>query len=99
MWFGRDQFTIETCTCFQENPKESRCLGVFGLSLYTQERELREIFGKYGPVEEVQVVYDHQTGRSRGFAFIYMRNVEDAIDVSSSSLSDRSRFDERGIVR
>jgi len=66
----------------QENPETSRCLGVFGLSLYTQERDLREVFEHYGPVDEVQVVYDHQSGRSRGFAFIYMRNNEDAVEVS-----------------
>lgn len=62
----------------RENPKTSLCLGVFGLSLYTQERDLREAFARYGPIEEIQIVYDHQTGRSRGFAFIYMRNLEDA---------------------
>lgn len=57
-------------------------LGIFGLSLYTGEKELKEMFGKFGPMEEVQVVYDHQTGRSRGFAFIYFEDREDAIDVS-----------------
>ena len=74
---------IELCFLpIKENPEESRCLGVFGLSLYTQERDLREMFTRWGPVEEVQIVYDHQTGRSRGFAFVYMRNYEDASDVS-----------------
>ena len=27
-------------------------------------------------------MYDHQTGRSRGFAFIYYRCTEDAVEVS-----------------
>lgn len=49
--------------------------------MYTQERELRDLFGRYGPVDDVQVVYDHQTGRSRGFAFVYMHNVEDAVEA------------------
>lgn len=40
------------------------------------------MFSKYGPIEQVQVVYDHQTGRSRGFAFIYYEDTDDAIDVS-----------------
>jgi len=66
----------------QDNPRQSRCLGVFGLSLYTQERDLREVFEHYGPIDDLQIVYDHQTGRSRGFAFIYMRNYEDAVEVS-----------------
>lgn len=72
-----------SCGCvLQDNPRQSRCLGVFGLSLYTQERDLREVFEHYGPIEDLQIVYDHQTGRSRGFAFIYMRNYEDAVEVS-----------------
>jgi len=67
--------------CAQDNPRRNRCLGVFGLSLYTQERDLREVFEQYGPIEDLQIVYDHQTGRSRGFAFIYMKKSEDAIEV------------------
>ncbi|XP_013787067.1 transformer-2 protein homolog alpha-like isoform X7 [Limulus polyphemus] len=62
----------------RDNPEPCRCLGVFGLSLYTQERDLKEVFSKYGPIEQVQVVYDAQTGRSRGFAFVYFETEEDA---------------------
>lgn len=62
----------------RDNPTTSRCLGVFGLSLYTQERDLKEVFSKYGPLEDVQVVYDAQSGRSRGFAFVYFESTEDA---------------------
>ncbi|XP_014774693.1 transformer-2 protein homolog beta [Octopus bimaculoides] len=66
---------------FQDNPEPSRCLGVFGLSLYTQERDLREVFTRYGPVEDVQVVYDRQSGRSRGFAFVYFRATHNAMEA------------------
>jgi len=59
---------------------------VFGLSLYTQEQDLREVFEHYGPIEDLQIVYDHQSGRSRGFAFIYMRNREDAVEVLTCCL-------------
>ncbi|XP_074659686.1 transformer-2 protein homolog beta-like isoform X2 [Tubulanus polymorphus] len=62
----------------RDDPDPNRCLGIFGLSLYTQERDLKEVFQRYGSVDEVQVVYDHRTGRSRGFAFLYYRNSEDA---------------------
>lgn len=62
----------------RDNPPASKCLGIFGLSLYTQERDLRDLFSEYGPIEDVQVVFDAQTGRSRGFAFVYFRNTEDA---------------------
>jgi len=62
----------------RENPQPSRCLGVFGLSIYTTEQQLHHIFSKYGPVERVQVVIDAKSGRSRGFCFVYFENFEDA---------------------
>ncbi|XP_063536772.1 transformer-2 protein homolog alpha isoform X2 [Cydia strobilella] len=61
-----------------ENPTPSRCLGIFGLSLYTTEQQINHIFAKYGPVEKVQVVIDAKTGRSRGFCFVYYESQEDA---------------------
>ncbi|XP_042201630.1 transformer-2 protein homolog beta isoform X3 [Callorhinchus milii] len=60
------------------NPDPNTCLGVFGLSLYTTERDLREVFSRYGPLAGVNVVYDQQSNRSRGFAFVYFENVDDA---------------------
>ncbi|XP_050694246.1 transformer-2 protein homolog alpha-like isoform X2 [Eriocheir sinensis] len=65
----------------REDPNPSNCLGVFGLSLYTTERELHHLFSKYGPVTKVQVVLDAKTGRSRGFSFIYFENTEDATEA------------------
>ncbi|XP_048470429.1 transformer-2 protein homolog alpha-like isoform X4 [Rhincodon typus] len=62
----------------RSNPNPNNCLGVFGLSLYTTERELREVFSRYGPLAGINVVYDQRTGRSRGFAFVYFENVEDS---------------------
>ncbi|XP_018921769.1 transformer-2 protein homolog beta-like isoform X1 [Cyprinus carpio] len=60
------------------NPDPNCCLGVFGLSLYTTERDLREVFSKFGPLSDVSIVYDQQSRRSRGFAFVYFENREDS---------------------
>jgi transformer-2 protein len=65
----------------RENPPTGTCLGIFGLSIYTQERDLKDVFTKYGPLEDVQIVYDAQSGRSRGFAFIYYEDKNDAAMV------------------
>ncbi|XP_014480660.1 PREDICTED: transformer-2 protein homolog alpha-like isoform X2 [Dinoponera quadriceps] len=62
----------------RNNPSPSRCLGVFGMSIFTTEQQIRNIFSKYGPVEQVQVVIDAKTGRSRGFCFVYFESSEDA---------------------
>ena len=69
------------CWPFQANPDPSTCLGVFGLSLYTTERDLREVFSRYGPLAGVNVVYDQRTGRSRGFAFVYFERIDDSKEV------------------
>ena len=42
----------------RDAPELSNCLGVFGLSLYTTERELEKEFSKFGPLEKVTVVLD-----------------------------------------
>jgi len=62
----------------RENPQPSSCLGVFGLNFTTGEKELEREFGKYGEIEKVHVVLDGPSKRSRGFAFIYFKLVDDA---------------------
>ncbi|CAK6967004.1 transformer-2 protein homolog beta isoform X5 [Scomber scombrus] len=71
-------FSIQVQIQIQANPDPNTCLGVFGLSLYTTERDLREVFSKYGPLADVNIVYDQQSRRSRGFAFVYFENYEDS---------------------
>jgi RNA recognition motif-containing protein len=42
------------------------------------EDHLRDKFEAFGAVEEVTVVTDRDTGRSRGFAFVTMPNQDEA---------------------
>ncbi|CDR88041.1 related to Transformer-2 protein [Sporisorium scitamineum] len=53
-------------------------LGVFGLSIRTLEKDLEYEFDAIAPVEKVVIVYDARSGRSRGFGFVTMRDVEGA---------------------
>lgn len=50
----------------------SNKLYVGNLSFQTTSRDLQEMFGQAGTVESVNLVEDHNTGRSRGFAFVEM---------------------------
>ncbi|KAG6336329.1 hypothetical protein ID866_2754 [Astraeus odoratus] len=59
-------------------PTPSAVLGVFGLSIRTQERDLDDEFSRFGRVEKVTIVYDQRSDRSRGFGFIKMGSVEEA---------------------
>jgi len=53
-------------------------LGIFNLSLGSREETLTDVFGRYGHIEEVTIVYDRKTGRSRGFGFVTFEDIEDA---------------------
>ena len=44
----------------------------------TTEAELRTLFAAHGAVEQVSVVTDRDTGRSRGFAFVEMSDAGEA---------------------
>jgi RNA recognition motif-containing protein len=45
---------------------------VGSLALTTTEAALRKLFTPYGHVEQVQILQDRATGRSRGFGFVEM---------------------------
>ena len=45
----------------REEPEPNKCLGVFGLSLYTTERELEKEFGRFGVLEKTQVRWSNMT--------------------------------------
>ncbi len=53
-------------------------LFVGNLSFQTSEKELQDLFAGFGPVNEVKVVMDRETGRPRGFAFVTMATPEGA---------------------
>ena len=44
----------------------------------TTEAELRALFEPHGAIEQVSIVTDRDTGRSRGFAFVEMTEKRDA---------------------
>ena len=75
----------------RDAPQANTCLGVFGLSLYTTERELEKEFGKFGPIAKITVVLDGKTGRSRGFAFVTFEKVEDATEARNA-MADSGQF-------
>src|SRR5579864_8140183 len=53
-------------------------LYVGNLSFNTTETELQDLFAQVGPVQEVVLMQDKFTGKSRGFAFVTMTTDQDA---------------------
>jgi cold-inducible RNA-binding protein len=69
-------------------------LFVGNLSFETTENELQDAFAAHGTVNEVNLIMDKMSGRSRGFAFVTMAEngaAEAAISaLSGSSLNGRA---------
>ncbi|MDQ6626799.1 MAG: RNA-binding protein [Verrucomicrobiota bacterium] len=53
-------------------------LYVGNLSFNTTETDLQDLFAQAGPVQEVSLMQDKFTGKSRGFAFVTMTSEADA---------------------
>ncbi|KAJ3083299.1 hypothetical protein HK102_001143 [Quaeritorhiza haematococci] len=62
----------------RDAPEPSKVLGVFGLSLRTREYQLEDIFGKYGAIEKVTIIYDQHSRKSRGFGFVTFKELDGA---------------------
>jgi len=53
-------------------------LYVGNLSYDTNEESLRRAFAQAGTVVAVDIIKDRETGRTKGFAFVTMKNQEEA---------------------
>ncbi len=57
---------------------QTQKLYVGNLSFDANEDQVRELFGTFGTVEDVKIVMDRFSGRSRGFAFVRMDSQDTA---------------------
>ena len=55
----------------------SQSIYVGNLPYSTEESDLRKVFEAHGNVENVKIIRDRETGRSRGFGFVEMASEEE----------------------
>ena len=71
---------------------------VGNLSFQTTEPELKNLFSQAGEVMSVKILKDHQTGQSRGFAFVEMSTRREA-QKAVSMLNKRSFMEKELLVK
>ena len=49
---------------------------VGNLSYQMADKDLEEVFAKFGEVKSAKVIMDRETGRSKGFGFVEMNSAE-----------------------
>ncbi|MCF6765838.1 RNA-binding protein [Thiotrichales bacterium 19S3-7] len=65
---------------------------VGNLSYNLSEADLHDAFGDCGEIQEVKLITDRDTGRSKGFAFITFASedaVQDALELNGTELDNR----------
>lgn len=56
---------------------------VGGMPFEANEEQVKEFFGRYNP-QFVKIIYDRETGRSRGFGFVTFADAATAREVMQS---------------
>lgn len=51
---------------------------VGNLSYQVSEQDLKDYFGKYGAIDQVRIVRNYGSGRSKGFGFVTYRSTNEA---------------------
>ncbi len=72
----------------------SKKLFVGGLSFHTTEDSLRQAVDRFGEIEDVKIITDRDTGRSRGFGFVTFADADAAAacitELDGTELDGRS---------
>ncbi|MFP4258579.1 MAG: RNA recognition motif domain-containing protein [Desulfovermiculus sp.] len=63
----------------------SKKMYVGNLPFSSTEDDLRDLFSQYGEVQSANIIYDRETGRSRGFGFVEM--AEESADSAIEALN------------
>ena len=78
-------------TSFPRGARPCNVLGCFGLPHSTIEQDVKNLFSPYGQVFKADIVMDKQTGRCKGYGFVYFTKTDDATKayqaISDGSLS------------
>jgi len=69
----------------EEENKPIRVVCIFGLHASTTPKKIEDAFSKYGPLEKVNLIWDKERDRSKGYAFVYFDSVESAQNAKNES--------------
>merc|ERR1712168_798488 len=69
---------IKTSRTYPSNTMPEYKVFVGSLSFDAEEKDIREVFDKYGDIKEIVIPTNRETGKPRGFGFVEYHSQEDA---------------------
>ena len=66
------QYPIVFDQYYLSSPIKNDVIYVYGLTQSVTQTELFKLFSQYGNVLRVDIIMDHNTGLSKGYAFVFM---------------------------
>ena len=68
--------------------KNEDCRNIFvrKVPFAATNKELREAFAQYGPIQECQIIVDKMTGESKGFGFVKFESINSALKAVNSKV-------------
>lgn len=79
-----------------DNQVNPRKLFVGNLPYAVTEDQLADLFGQYGQIQEIKLIIDRMTGRSKGIAFVEF--VEEADATTAMNATNGTELDGRAII-
>ncbi|PWA90492.1 nucleotide-binding alpha-beta plait domain-containing protein [Artemisia annua] len=84
MQFGKQVMTSHLRSFTSASSNNNNKLFVAGLSWSVDEKSLKEAFSSFGQVSEVRIMYDKDSGRSRGFGFVNFSTEDEATSAKDT---------------
>jgi len=79
----------------RRNAAASSEVYVGNLNYYTKENELKKFFSQFGKINEIKIIKNNRTGRSKGYAFIRYKTDNEA---NNALASHGQQFNNRALV-
>ncbi|PSC72790.1 Splicing factor isoform 1 [Micractinium conductrix] len=71
----------ERKAALEDLDREARTVFAFNLPLKAEEKEIFQFFVRAGPINDIKIISDRGTGRSKGFAYIEFQRKEDIMNA------------------
>lgn len=95
IWIARRQRRKIGATTSRAGTAANNQVYVGNLSYQVNEQDLKEFFGKYGHIEQVRIVRNYTSGRSKGFGFVSYRSTAEA---NNALAAHGQKYKDRTIV-